>query len=1216
MTTGRRRAIDRAGVDGYDQRHRHRTPVAAMPRLAVLVLLACAAPAAAEAPKLVVQGPNLAGPAVLLDDGRHLLATGGVGATLWDLEARRVVRRWGAPNPRLSARGVVLGYVHPPNGDTGTKYTVVRDLAAGREPVAIGPDERCNGLFDLSGDGRFVVQEAVPAAGSDLRRLSVWEADSGKLVRRFDIPPAFARAEAVAISGDGQRVASFHPKPGLVVWDATAGKELRTCPSEAVTKVVLSADGGRAATRTAKGCDIWDAVAGKLLGHVPHKTLWEVAFAPDGNSLALTSHHLVALYTPAGKLIRAIPTDGRVVGWTKAGAPIIYHVAAPPAPAFDADGKALPAPPPPADAEKWRPLVSGNSQEGKSLQTHWLSGRLTTWNLATGVPFFSAARPDNLESRLAPAATGDSRLFVSATPAGDALRVVGCDEHLTLTTTDHPVEGLWGFAVARDAGRVVVADAKGVRVWDCRADKDVCRLADAPAKPAVLQTDAAANYVLLGEGAGKVPGVWDARTGKKLVRLDGPKEAGPVASAQLPRPHRPGPPQVGSGGKAVSRRRLGRGHRAVPRRPRDEAPLHGLPTPDHRHRGGRVVVPHRHGPPGGGRLRRDHRQGVAPPGEDGLVGRLRLPGAEDRDDLPVHGRRGRPRPRPQGPRSLPPVRPRRGRCRERHAGAVRQPGPRPAPGRLRHRRLRHLGSGPEGRVVPPVLLHRRVVGRRRCGRPVRLRQPRRLRVRHLRESALGGRQRSDRTVPLKDRFYEPGLLAKVLGYDPEPLRPVKGTVSDIKLHPDVKVSQPAKGDAKLSVTLTNRGGGLGRVVVLVNGKELTDDARPRGSDPDAKSLKVDLDLKGDPRLVPGMANQVEVVAYNADGYLSSRGAVREFDADGALAADPPTLWAVVAGVSDYKGDKIDLKYAAKDADDFAAGLRVGAERLFGADRVKLTVLTTTAKKAWPTREAIVQALRGLKEAKPGDVVVLYLAGHGVTHGDDGEFYYLTADASGQDMKDAAVRGAVAISSKELAELLKIVPAQKQVMILDTCAVRPAGREADGRAERVVVPDAGIGNAQGPDGRVRAGRLRRRRRQLRGRQVRPGAADARPALGHERRSLEGRRDRGRGEPVRVRGRQGAVHRPRHRRRAAAGGGHAEGGRQLPRRPGDGRRPGQDPAPGRPAGADEDEFAGRRPGPRRAGAGAGSWTRRCGRRRAGGGTRRSCSWTGRTWPTATS
>ena len=136
----------------------------------------------------------------------------------------------------------------------------------------------------------------------------------------------------------------------------------------------------------------------------------------------------------------------------------------------------------------------------------------------------------------------------------------------------------------------------------------------------------------------------------------------------------------------------------------------------------------------------------------------------------------------------------------------------------------------------------------------------------------------------------------------------------------------------------------------------------------------------------------------------------------------------MAGVSDYIGDTIDLRYAAKD---FAFALRIAAHRLFGEERVHLTVLTATDGDARPTRKALLAALEGLKQARPRDLLVVYLAGHGVNHGwQEGDFHFLTADAQLADLADPAVRRTVAVSSRELTDLVKELPPRKQVLVLE------------------------------------------------------------------------------------------------------------------------------------------------------------------------------------------
>ena len=80
---------------------------------------------------------------------------------------------------------------------------------------------------------------------------------------------------------------------------------------------------------------------------------------------------------------------------------------------------------------------------------------------------------------------------------------------------------------------------------------------------------------------------------------------------------------------------------------------------------------------------------------------------------------------------------------------------------------------------------------------------------------------------LKNRYCDPGLLAKHLGFYKEPRRDV-AAFRDVKMYPDIAVAQADAKKAQFNLTLNNRGGDIGRTVILVNDKELTSDARPRG----------------------------------------------------------------------------------------------------------------------------------------------------------------------------------------------------------------------------------------------------------------------------------------------------------------------------------------------------------------------------------------------------
>ena len=307
---------------------------------------------------------------------------------------------------------------------------------------------------------------------------------------------------------------------------------------------------------------------------------------------------------------------------------------------------------------------------------------------------------------------------------------------------------------------------------------------------------------------------------------------------------------------------------------------------------------------------------------------------------------------------------------------------------------------------------------------------------------------------LKDRYYEPGLLAKITGFNREPLREVADLAAP-RLYPAVELIEPTPQEPTLSVRLTDQGGGIGRVVVRINGKQITGDARGRDADPHAKQLLLKIPLANDPRIRPGAKNLIEVEAYNAAHYLRSRPQKCVYRAPGEPVATRTQLWAIVAGVSRYRNETLNLRYAARDADDFAQALKASASRLFGPKKVHVTLLSTSGSDAstHPTRDNLTKAFVAAQAARPGDILVVFLAGHGASYGgQDGDFYYRTCDALSFDLTDPEVRRQTALASNEFIDWITRIPADKQVLILDTCA---SGRMAQILADKRGVPSSQI-----------------------------------------------------------------------------------------------------------------------------------------------------------------
>ena len=316
---------------------------------------------------------------------------------------------------------------------------------------------------------------------------------------------------------------------------------------------------------------------------------------------------------------------------------------------------------------------------------------------------------------------------------------------------------------------------------------------------------------------------------------------------------------------------------------------------------------------------------------------------------------------------------------------------------------------------------------------------------------------------LKEAYYEPGLLQKLLGYSKEPLRPIV-PLKDVRLYPEIVSQTIVPDSAKLRIKLKNRGGGIGRVQVFVGNelgnKLVVEDARDAKlrQNPNLTEATLEVDLKGT-NYLKGKENKITVVTSNylkeiGKGNIQSRGAEIVWKPDGGENFQLPTLYAIVGGVSDYEGERLDLRFAAKDAEDFSNALSLGAKKLFCDksnpncfDKVRITTLSTSRAKPeeQPKKENFRRAFADVAaRAKPEDIIVVYLAGHGVSLGNGTDsYFYLTKEARTASADELAkVLKTSTISSEELTDWLTpnkdnendiFIKAMKQVVILDTCA---------------------------------------------------------------------------------------------------------------------------------------------------------------------------------------
>ena len=199
---------------------------------------------------------------------------------------------------------------------------------------------------------------------------------------------------------------------------------------------------------------------------------------------------------------------------------------------------------------------------------------------------------------------------------------------------------------------------------------------------------------------------------------------------------------------------------------------------------------------------------------------------------------------------------------------------------------------------------------------------------------------------------------------------------------------------------------LSRADVLVNEVPVTSTA---GLPARGREQRFEVEVE----LLPG-TNRVEVTATDRAGLPSLR-AFRTVEVKEPAAAKP-RLYYLGFGVSRYARQDYNLAYPHKDALDLAL--------VFQAMQGKFSeVRVATFLNEYATRENLQGAKRLLSDARPEDVLVVFVAGHGL-HTDD--YYFLTHET---DLKHLA-ETAVPFSSIE--DLVADVAPRNKLLLVDTC----------------------------------------------------------------------------------------------------------------------------------------------------------------------------------------
>lgn len=133
----------------------------------------------------------------------------------------------------------------------------------------------------------------------------------------------------------------------------------------------------------------------------------------------------------------------------------------------------------------------------------------------------------------------------------------------------------------------------------------------------------------------------------------------------------------------------------------------------------------------------------------------------------------------------------------------------------------------------------------------------------------------------------------------------------------------------------------------------------------------------------------------------------------------PKLYVLSIGVSKYENKDFTLKFAAKDAKDFAKVMEGQKDGIYR----DVVIKELTDEKA--TKDEILDGLDWLeKETTSKDIAMVFIAGHGVND-DNGNYYFLPVDANKEKLKRTGI--VYSDVKNTLASL-----AGKTVLFLDTC----------------------------------------------------------------------------------------------------------------------------------------------------------------------------------------
>lgn len=161
-------------------------------------------------------------------------------------------------------------------------------------------------------------------------------------------------------------------------------------------------------------------------------------------------------------------------------------------------------------------------------------------------------------------------------------------------------------------------------------------------------------------------------------------------------------------------------------------------------------------------------------------------------------------------------------------------------------------------------------------------------------------------------------------------------------------------------------------------------------------------------------NKIELNVLNSSGTQSFKKTIKILNTTPEI---EPDLYLVSIGVSKFKDDKFNLNYAAKDARDVST--------LFKESKRFKNIHVKEYTDEQVTKENLILAKDFLQKAKINDIVIVFIAGHGVLD-ENFNYYFASHDMDFQDPKN------LGIPYELIENLVDNLRALRKLLFIDTC----------------------------------------------------------------------------------------------------------------------------------------------------------------------------------------